>query len=48
MKNDYIKITIPFEYSYLRPYFPDSDRWGGKVHIVLGEEYTFKKEQVAY
>ncbi|MCI5208307.1 MAG: hypothetical protein D3910_05835 [Candidatus Electrothrix sp. ATG2] len=46
MKGDFFRITIPFSYSYLRSYFPDSKRWGDKIHIVLGEEYQFKKEQV--
>lgn len=46
MKGDYIKVTIPFDYTYLRSYFPESKRWGDKTHIVLAEEYQFKKEQV--
>lgn len=47
MRNDFIKIIIPFSYSLLRSYFPNSKRWGDIVHIALDEEYQFKGAQVS-
>jgi hypothetical protein len=43
---DFVKIIIPFKYIFLRSYFPNSKRWGDKIHIALDEDYIFTGEQV--
>jgi hypothetical protein len=44
-KGDYMTISIPFSYFFLRSFYPESQRWAERVHIALNEEYHFKGEQ---